>query len=80
MLAVLGPFVAHQFQDLFPLLEVQLLGGTHHVDVLIEVVMGLPIGGCGQIPGDVEGGAVFLGDEDFNYFVRVFLGFQLSPY
>ena len=51
---VLGPFVAHELQDFFELLEVQVLLGRDDIDVLIEIVGVLSVLRAGQISGDIQ--------------------------
>ena len=61
--AVSGPFVAHQLQDLDPLLEMQVLLGGYNVDVLVEVIVLLAVHCRSDVPGDIQGGSVGLCDQ-----------------
>ena len=61
--ALVRPVEAHEFDDLEPLLEMQVLLGRHHVDVLVKVIVFLPVYRRGDVPGNVQGGTVLLPDE-----------------
>ena len=69
--AVAGPFVSHHLQDLDPLLEVQVLLGCDHVDVLVEIIGLLAVYGRRDVPGDVQGGTIGLGDQSHRQIVVI---------
>ena len=52
--AVPCPFITHKLENLNPLLEVEILLGGNHIDVLVEVVGFLSVYRSRDIPCDVE--------------------------
>lgn len=69
MLAAVGPFVAHQFQDLEELLKVEVLLASNDVEHLLEMVLLVSLVGRSNVSGDVQGGPIRLLDQSHIQFV-----------